>query len=875
MFHKITRRRLAGAARLAFGAVVLTAPVFAASQLWAASKTGSAVSAAQRETSAWKTHAYSKTSEFSERLTLLEFSDKNDPACESTTKLLNEMRRKNYPIQRVEKTAGGDVLFKQYNVKTAPTLVLLFDGKEFGRIVVKKDDVKVTTQRLLTLFQKGRDAVAASPRVRVREPEYLSQSKPKFGFLFPRSEKSSTSLRAQAPDVSLSSDSANDASELSMLDTRTEEISNIIGETRLEASTLRVVVKDPNCPAIRGGLGAAIHYNTEYQEALAVVAASVFAGIADPISYPDVSLEFYNPDTNAVEKVAAQCVHCDPDAGVAFVAAQVDRPIKPVAFLPKKNPMEPGERAVSIVRHNDATTKSFHDVVDVDQRRFYENSDEQSAYVPFVEVSNPLPADDYGAGLFVQRNGRYYFAGIFVSRNAKGEAVVVPASVVSQALLVNRNLTAVYRDQIAGKFDAPASDAEIDSAIDRLVKLDAAKRTNVVEEKRLPEPAEDVSVVLSKPVSSMDENGAPAVDLTGTNAAVATREDSDRADVALGKVSELSEADGFPSNARNAFARSEAVANSISDNSAFQLAQDYRQAPAEPETVEPDPEQLAAARSQLAFSDRHVAERPATPAVDAQDSLDALVADDADDSLLAAAPVSEHANETLSAPLSDPLTDPLFAADDSAASALADEPVNDPLADPLFAADDSAASAPAAANDALTAPLSDPLTDPLFAVDEPAPAQIPAHAENLVAQSTPEASTSPYAFDRSLPTPNSDLVRSTAFSNREQAEAFNKEEEEFEAALDVIRRRGMEGAEIICIVNWAADPNAPRETEVIRVPRRTLLTNPAAPGAGVQLAAKPDAAQNAARNSAALPTPTVPRDSVPMTSNRPDARLYK
>ena len=98
---------------------------------------------------AWRTQAYSKASEFAQRLMLLEFSEKNNPACESTTKLVDEMRRKSYPIQRVERSSGGEILFKQYDVKTTPTFVLLFDGKELGRVVVGKDDANVTAKRLL------------------------------------------------------------------------------------------------------------------------------------------------------------------------------------------------------------------------------------------------------------------------------------------------------------------------------------------------------------------------------------------------------------------------------------------------------------------------------------------------------------------------------------------------------------------------------------------------------------------------------------------------------------------------------------------------------------------------------------------------------
>ena len=139
---------LAGTATIAFGASKKSPTANAATN----AKNGAA----------WQTQAYSKTSEFAQRLMLLEFSEKNNPDCEPTTKLLNEMRRKNYPIQRVERASGGDVLFKQYEIKTVPTLVLLFDGKELGRVVVKKDDPKVTTKRLLTKSRRSR--LKPSPR---------------------------------------------------------------------------------------------------------------------------------------------------------------------------------------------------------------------------------------------------------------------------------------------------------------------------------------------------------------------------------------------------------------------------------------------------------------------------------------------------------------------------------------------------------------------------------------------------------------------------------------------------------------------------------------------------------------------------------------
>ena len=901
MFRNLYRRIAAGVGRTMLIVAVLglagTATIaLGASKKATTPKTAPRAVSTTKDESAWKTQAYSKTSEFAQRLTLLEFSEKNNPACEPTTKLLNEMRRKNYPIQRVERVSGGDVLFEQYQVKTVPTLVLLFDGKELGRLVVRKDDVGVTAKRLLALFQKGRDAVAANPRVRTKEPEYLSQAKPALGFLFPHSLDRAVKTLGQSLDMGAPETAQSVESEASILDARTEEISNLIGEARLEASTIRVVVKDPNGGVPREGVGSAIHYNSEYHEVLSVVASSLFTGIDDPATYPGVTVEVFNAETGALENSGAQCVRCDPNSGVAFVAAQVESPVKPVAFLPKKSPLEPGERGVSFSRRPDGVVKSYHDVSSVDQRRFYENSEEQSSYFSYVEATNPPAAQDVGSGFYVLRNGRFYFAGLFVSGANVAEACVVPAAVVSQSLLVNRNLTTVYRDQIAGKFDAPATDAEIDSAIARLMELDAQKKAaeNVAPARQKTDAlaasnAPGASVAFSKPVSSLDENGKPVVDLSGVNSAVASPEDVQRADVALSKPSEFS---NFPDNATEAFARSAAATNALSDDSSFPTAQSSQALPnaplAAPPEAEPAPDNSSFQVAQ-AFQNRPVAS-------ESHDALESVREATLNESAtLADAAPQTTASETDSAsstrsqlalndsPLShsvaDPLADSMSAnslpTPDADAALVAGGAYPDPLADPLPAPQNSLLDEDAPANDPLLASASKNPPAPQVQTSNEQVAQPQTPAPQIVAQTAPNAQGSSYAADP-LPTPNSELIRWTTFNNREKVEAFNKEEEQFEAALDALRRRGMEGAEIICIVNWSDDANGARETEVVRIPRRTVLTNPAAPGAGVELVSNPNGSRAAAQASApnAVPAPAA-QNSVPMTSNLPDSRLYK
>ena len=858
MFRIFNGRIATGAGRWALIAVLLGLAGTATIARGASKKTPTKENApVVKNDRAWQTQAYSKTSEFAQRLMLLEFSEKNNPACAPTTKLVDEMRRKNYPIQRVERAKGGDVLFKQYDVQSVPTFVLLFDGKELGRVVVKKDDVSVTTKRLLTLFQKGRDAVAANPRVRMKEPAFASLAKPARGLLFPRAIHSENQARAQASDAAADSNADSAPSvetEVSILETRAEEISNLIGEARLETATVRVVVKDPDGNSTREGVGSVIHYNSQYREALTVVAASLFTGIAEPARYPDVAVEIFNAKSGEMEKSGAQCVRCDPDAGVAFVAAQLESPIKPVAFLPKKAPLEPSERVVSFTRHGADAVKASHDVLAVDQRRFYENDDEQSVYVSYVEVTNPPKTEDLGAGLYALRNGRFYFAGLFVSNGEKGR--VVPATVVSQALLVNRNLTTVYRDQIANKFDAPATDAEIDSAIERLMKLDAMKKAaEPVKNDAYAASSNEkngLSVAFSDPVSSFDESKRPDVAL---DSKVPSRADSALADVA-GLSSEQSDLGDFPSNAKDAFARSDAMTSSLAANASFQLAESSQQTPeqnADPvEAALADAEQNrapvsetlpaedpSATRTQLAFNDRQpvsgseATEQPAA----ASATPTAQVGEPSADAATLVADAAPQSN-ALDASLPDPQNS-LLAADSNAATA------NDPVSAP----------APTQSSALESAPL---LASAKTSEDQPTAQLV---ASSAIPGSAPNSATSPYAQDP-LPTPNSDLVRSVTFSNREQLEAFNREEEQFETALDALRRRGMEGAEIICIVNWP-DASGTRETEVVRLPKRAALTNPTKPGAGVELARNPKS------NRSATPT------DAPLNASRPETRVFK
>jgi hypothetical protein len=109
-------------------------------------------------------------------------------------------------------------------------------------------------------------------------------------------------------------------------------------------------------------------------------------------------------------------------------------------------------------------------------------------------------------------------------------------------------------------------------------------------------------------------------------------------------------------------------------------------------------------------------------------------------------------------------------------------------------------------------------------------------------------------------------VRSTSFETPGPAAvAAPVDVELLDAALDALRRRALEGAEIVCIVNWGAADGTGRETEVVRLPRQN---------AGSQT---PSETPNVAADSFVAPqAPTAPSAvEVRASSTFPDASVLR
>ena len=311
-----------------------------------------------------------RRSEFEERILLLEFGDRREPREKRLQPLLKEMRDKGYPIQRVERNSrGGDELFRKYKIRETPHFVLLVDGREIARYRPRDErEPRLETVRdeLLKLFSRGRAEVRKRPRDIRREPR-----KPVFGLL----------LRAVEPDASStivrgqSSESTSDARVETVASTNNEEqlrlLSDEIGRARLESALANVYVVDESVGVNREGACVVVHYNEDYQESLFIASSSLFEGVATDSSALSVSARVFNPIARTSETVAAQCVYCDPDVGLALVAARVSEPPTPVAFLPQKARLKQGEEVYEMTRAGETFVSRKHEIVAVDQRRFY------------------------------------------------------------------------------------------------------------------------------------------------------------------------------------------------------------------------------------------------------------------------------------------------------------------------------------------------------------------------------------------------------------------------------------------------------------------------------------------------------------------------
>ncbi len=456
---------------------------------------------------------------FAARIVVLEFASKTDADADRTNALLNAMRSKNYPIQRVERENGGLELFDRFGVAATPTFVLLVDGKEIDRVATPgTPSAAILRNQLLRLFDRGREELAArtanaakkngkttarvtrgqtdadstgfavsgtpvvsaaptplapsvsdvpaAPVAPISAPVFAAPPAPTApnpislaAATLPASASAPIAqVSANAPNApsAATTPTANAASNNSSAAERA--ILDAAVWERLDEATVRIdlVVGTGADGRSDSATGVVAHSDPRHGEALVATCGHLFRDVAD-WSTAKISVAVADPKSGRVETVAGECVYSDPETDVAFVAFRAPWTIRPVAFLPENETLRVGESALSVARNERGALPLEHKVLSLDRHYFEPKAgDAVRKAFNYVQVSNAPEAGRSGGGLFVERAGKYYWAGLCVAGDPKeGDGFFVPASIAASALLSNENLAVALTDQRAGKFAPP------------------------------------------------------------------------------------------------------------------------------------------------------------------------------------------------------------------------------------------------------------------------------------------------------------------------------------------------------------------------------------------------------------------------------------
>lgn len=510
---------------------------------------------------------------FAARIVVLEFASKTDADAARTNALLNAMRSKNYPIQRVERENGGAELFDRFAVSATPTFVLLVDGKEVDRVATPgTPSPALLRNQLLRLFDRGREELAArtanaakkngKTSARVTRAQTTDDS---TGFAVsgaPVAPEAPTPLAAPvanvpaapvapitvsapsapsapnpislaaatlpasapAPIAQVSANAPSAASTANAAPNNSSAAERAVLDAavweRLDEATVRIdlVVGTGADGRSDSATGVVAHSDPRHGEALVATCGHLFRDVAD-WNAAKISVVASDPKSGRVETVVGECVYSDPETDVAFVAFRAPWAIRPVAFLPENETLRVGESALSVARNERGALPLEHKILSLD-RHYFEPKADDAIRKPFnyVQVSNAPEAGRSGGGLFVERAGKYYWAGLCVAGDPKeGDGFFVPASIAASALLSNENLAVALADQRAGKFEAPTL---------------AAVRSNANSGATTPLPEAPTTAVAAEPLETFDSFAADAPSKNVRAGRAATTQDAQSVPVA-------------------------------------------------------------------------------------------------------------------------------------------------------------------------------------------------------------------------------------------------------------------------------------------------------------------------------------------------------
>ncbi len=386
---------------------------------------------------------------FASRIVVLEFASKTDADADRTNALLNAMRSKNYPIQRVERENGGLELFDRFGVAATPTFVLLVDGKEIDRVATPgTPSAAILRNQLLRLFDRGREELAArtangakkngktsarvtrgqteadstgfavsggaaapaapaapipiapsvadvpaAPVAPISAPAPAASSAPKSN---PISLAAATiPASAPAPIAQVSANAPSAASIATVPPAPAAPNNSSAAERaildaavweRLDEATVRIDLVVGTGADGRSDSATGVVAHSDPRHGEALVATcGHLFRDVADWSTAKISVVVADPKSGRVETVAGECVYSDPETDVAFVAFRAPWAIRPVAFLPENETLRVGESALSVARNERGALPLEHKVLSLD-RHYFEPKADDATRKPFNYV---------------------------------------------------------------------------------------------------------------------------------------------------------------------------------------------------------------------------------------------------------------------------------------------------------------------------------------------------------------------------------------------------------------------------------------------------------------------------------------------------------
>lgn len=373
------------------------------------------------------------------RILLLDFSSEQCPACQIVKPLLTELARKNYPIQRVDGQNPADQeLYRQYNITTMPSYVILLDSVEVDRFISQGEGIGLLKPQLLRMFEQTYEKMKRSPPPATVVPGPVPAA-----------------VQPQAA-------AADDAQEPSAISSVSAILPGLPADSALLGVTVRI--RAGNRTSSDCGTGTLIHSNTKNgtNEGLILTCGHLFR---DSGGKGPVQVELFDPVSGQAKSVVGECVWYNDDLDIGFVGVPLPGPMKAARIVPPGFLLKRNDRVVSIgCTAGDTPSVWNHTVVSTDQK-FYQPQQADSTASPFyyIEVDNAPKQGRSGGGLFTQAaDGEYYLVGLCNAADPQtNEGYFLPSGVIYDQLLSNRNLAFVYEDLLRAQSDHPIAAAGI------------------------------------------------------------------------------------------------------------------------------------------------------------------------------------------------------------------------------------------------------------------------------------------------------------------------------------------------------------------------------------------------------------------------------